>query len=152
MPDLTQLLGDRPLARLRQAYSPEVMRTAMLRAIGEGYPPLHTWNEAIAKTFYDTAEPLSAANRERCLIALLTQTGPQLSLAIHVYWGLMEGLSAAEVCHIVGLAACYGGVPRLALGLPVVERTLQILSSLPDESVDSQSVLLALLAEYKPRS
>jgi alkylhydroperoxidase/carboxymuconolactone decarboxylase family protein YurZ len=149
MPDFAQLLDDRQLARLRVAYAPPVMRTAMLNAIAVGYPPLLPWNEAIAKTFYDDPEPLSAANRERCLIALLTHTGPQLSLAIHVYWGLMEGLSVAEVCHIVGLAACYGGVPRLALGLPVVERTLRVLSTLEGAQVDSQSVLLTLVSEYK---
>jgi len=81
------------------------------------------------------------------LIAVLTNTGPQLSLAIHVYWGLMEGLTVDEICHTAGLAASYGGVPRLALSLPVIDRVLSQLEQL-DGHLGSERVLQVLLGSF----
>lgn len=147
MQDLRRILSDTRLADLRAAYEPNVMRAAMLQTIVEGYPPLDEWNRSIASTFYGETSPISPRDRERCLVALLSQTGQRLSLAIHVYWGLMEGLNVAEVCHSVGLAACYGGVPRLADGLPVIDRVLQVLQQL-DGDLGSSTVLRSILRSF----
>jgi alkylhydroperoxidase/carboxymuconolactone decarboxylase family protein YurZ len=147
MPDLRSVLTDSRLERLRAAYDPQVMRAAMLHAIVEGFPPLDAWNRAIAGTFYDDPNPLTPRDRERCLIAVLTNTGPQLSLAIHVYWGLMVGLSVEEVCHTAGLAASYAGVPRLAVALPAIQRVLELLDQL-DGDMGSQHVLQVILGSF----
>jgi alkylhydroperoxidase/carboxymuconolactone decarboxylase family protein YurZ len=149
MTELREILSDAGLQQLRAAYDPSVMRAAMLETIVRSYPPLDEWNRAIASTFYGETSPISARDRERCLIALLTQSGAELSLAIHVYWGLMEGMPVAEVAHTIGLAASYSGVPRLAFGLPLLERVLTRLAAVdPANGYGSARILRILLDSF----
>jgi alkylhydroperoxidase/carboxymuconolactone decarboxylase family protein YurZ len=147
MPELREILDEVQLQQLRAAYDPAVMRAAMLEAIGRTYPPLDEWNRAIAATFYGDDGPIAPRDRERCLIALLTQSGPELSLAIHCYWGLMEGLTVPEVSHTIGLAASYAGVPRLAFGLPLLERVLTRLAAIEPTGGYGSARILRLLLE-----
>lgn len=129
MQDLRTVLCNEALQKLRQGYDRDAMRAAMLTTTVEPYPPLGAWNEAIAATFYGGASPLAAVDRERCLIMLLAYTGARFSLGVHVYWGLMEGMAVEEVCHVVGLAATYGGVPSLGNSFPVLHAVLQGLAA-----------------------
>jgi alkylhydroperoxidase/carboxymuconolactone decarboxylase family protein YurZ len=148
MNKLVNRLSEQRLAQLRAAYDRKVMNAAMLEAIAEGYPALLEWNQAIGSTFYASQQPLAAKDRERCMIALLTQSGPPMSLAIHVYWGLMEGLSVEEICHVAALAACYAGVSRLAVALPVIDRTLGVLAQVLEGQLQSTAVLRVLVDGY----
>jgi alkylhydroperoxidase/carboxymuconolactone decarboxylase family protein YurZ len=148
MNELQVALTQGQLEALRNAYDAGAMRNAMLAAISNSYPALDNWNRAIDATFYQSDRPLAPRDRERCLIAILSLGSPPLSLAIHVYWGLMEGLGVDELRHVVALAACYGGVPRLAHGLPIVDRVVALLTRCVDRgTVSSAAVLFALLEE-----
>ena len=148
MQDLRTVLSSDALNKLRDGYDASAMRTAMLTATVEPYPPLARWNEAIADTFYGDESPLAPIDRERCIIALLAHNGAQFSLAVHLYWGLMEGLSVNELCHIIGLAACYAGIPSVGNSYPVLAKVLTTMSRISETSrYGSLDVVERLVAE-----
>lgn len=131
MQDLRTIVTEPTLRALRTAYSPEAMLAANLAAVSRVAPQLAAWNDAIAATFYGPTSPLTPRERERCLITLITTTGPGVCLAMHVYWGLMEGIGIDEMIFLVGLAGCYGGLPKATFGIDVMHRVLVALSTLP---------------------
>jgi alkylhydroperoxidase/carboxymuconolactone decarboxylase family protein YurZ len=148
MQDLTTLLPEATLARLRAGYSHDAMVAANLAAVERVAPQLASWNAAIAAPFYDTKAILKPIDRERCLIALIATSGPPISLAMHVYWGLMEGLGVEEILHILALTGCYGGLPRTMFGIETMHRTLRALAAVDlEEHTDSPAAVRALLAE-----
>ncbi|HKP64416.1 MAG TPA: carboxymuconolactone decarboxylase family protein [Polyangiales bacterium] len=126
------------------------MSAANSGALRDIYPPLQSWGEEVSATFYDRPGPLTAKDRERCIIALVTLLGATLPLAIHIYWGLMEGLSVEEICHTIGLSGCYGGLPKASHGLLVVERTLALLNRVSEAGPNATAVLEALISEFRP--
>jgi alkylhydroperoxidase/carboxymuconolactone decarboxylase family protein YurZ len=146
--DLATLLKADDLARLRAAYDAQAMAAANVGAVAGAFPWLRDWNQQIATTFYGPASALAPPDRERCLIMLLTHTGPQLPLAVHMYWGLMEGLSIEEICQVVGLAGCYGGLPKCVEGLLVMKRVLNLLAaSAASGALECKDVLSRLVNE-----
>jgi alkylhydroperoxidase/carboxymuconolactone decarboxylase family protein YurZ len=149
MKELGAVLGDEALIRLRGAYRPEQMAAANVTGMGQLFPPLAEWNAQVARTFY-ADEALRPIDRERSLITLLTYTGPPISLAVHFYWGLMEGLSVDEIGRIVGLVGCYGGLPKCVQGLLVLERLLNLLRGVAasDERAPA-AVLEALVRDFQ---
>jgi alkylhydroperoxidase/carboxymuconolactone decarboxylase family protein YurZ len=149
MQDLRTILSDEQLARLRASYDGPAFVRAQVRAFATAYPPLTMWNEAIADTFYSHASPLAPIDRERCIVAMLAHGGHHLPLAFHVYCALMEGVSPEAVCHIVGLAGCYGGVDRAGAGLQTVENTLRCLSTLPEHACEATRVHAALVETFR---
>lgn len=145
--DLTRLLNDSEIETLRAKYNPEQLRAANARAFEQIYPPLAPWAQAAASTFFRNG-PLRPRERELCLITLLAHRAPGVSLANHVYWALMEGVTIAEICEAIGLAGCYGGLPTYTNGVLVLQRTLHILRHLAaDTAHDSQAVLAKLVQE-----
>ena len=50
-------------------------------------------------------------DRERCLIAILASRDAGLNLALHIYVGLMEGLSPMDMADIIFLGDLHGGRP-----------------------------------------
>jgi hypothetical protein len=150
MKDIRTLLDAERLLALRDAYDHDEMAAANVKAVATLAPQLGRWNEEIARTFYDKSGPLAPAQRERCLITLIGYTGSPMSMAIHVYWGLMEGISVDEIVQIVGLVGCYGGLPKSASGLDVAYRTLSVLDEIDGER-RSSSVVTALIREFSPR-
>jgi alkylhydroperoxidase/carboxymuconolactone decarboxylase family protein YurZ len=67
-------------------------------------------------------------DRERCLIAVLASRDAGLNLAIHIYVGLMEGLSPQEIADVIFLGGIYTGVDRISDGLAAEMRTLDTLA------------------------
>jgi len=151
MKDLGAILEAERLGALRAAYDHDAMIGANVRAVARMVPRLGAWNEEIGRTFYGRSGPLAPADRERCLIALIGSTGPALPLAVHMYWALMEGVGVEEIVQIVGLAACYGGLRQLALGLEVLDRMLRLMNEMAAKSRrDPDAVLEALLRAFTP--
>lgn len=148
MQELRTIVNDGKLAALRAGYSHEAMLAANLAAIQRVAPQLATWNDSIGATFYGASSPLAPRERERCLIALITNIGPGVCLAMHVYWGLMEGIDVDEMVHLVALAGCYGGLPRATFGMQVIHRTLIALSSLPSAHNTPNDAVGAIVHAY----
>lgn len=147
MQRLDLLIDPTAIERLRDGFSQDAMRSAMASSLDGMYPGMQPLTAGVEATFYGADSPLSVAQREACLVGLLTLTGPPLSLGIHVYWSVMSGLSVAQVCHIVALGACYGGMPKLALGLPAVAKTLGLLASAAEAGDVSPPKILARLID-----
>ena len=120
--DADWALTSAELDALRAGYLPDVMTRVTRLAVASVYPPGAPYVDAIVDSLYGE-EPVAPRDRERCVIALLAAQGETLTLALHIYWGLMEGLSPADVGHTVLLAGAYAGVPRYAAGLLVLEKT-----------------------------
>lgn len=148
MNDLTTMLTFDAIARLRSAYDPEKLRAANAKAFADTYPPMAPWAEAAAAVFFRTG-PLSARERELCLVTLLAHRAPGLSMSNHVYWALMEGVSVAELCEAIGLAGGYGGMPTYSSGVLALHRTLTVLQRVAAEPQhDSHAVLAALVQDF----
>jgi alkylhydroperoxidase/carboxymuconolactone decarboxylase family protein YurZ len=150
MNDLTSLLGREQLDKLRRSYRADELVAANVTGVGQAYPPLASWNREIGATFYAADGPLTPINRERCMVALLAYAGPPISLAVHVYWGLMEGLTVDELCQVIGLTGCYGGLPRCVQGLLVLERMLGLLERLgKSDRSTAAAVLQEIVVEFQ---
>jgi alkylhydroperoxidase/carboxymuconolactone decarboxylase family protein YurZ len=130
---LHEYLSNDQLRRLRAAYD----RTEMLTAIGVPLPALlprsRQYIDTIEDAFYSketgaaaSAEigSLSVRERELCLLVLLATHHSQHNLGIHVYLGLMEGISPREIGSVFLLTAIYSGEPVLATGLRTAAMTL----------------------------
>jgi len=147
MQDLRTMLEEKDLDEFRAAFDPESLAAANVDAFSTVYPPLSKWAQVTSDTFFDDA--MDARDRERCIIALLAQSGPPLSLAVHIYWGLMEGLTTESVCQAVALAGCYGGLPRAAQAMLVLQSVLQMLVDYPaSDTRDATQVFTHLLARF----
>jgi alkylhydroperoxidase/carboxymuconolactone decarboxylase family protein YurZ len=148
--NVAEVLAQESLRSLRQAYDPKMMSAANVAALSSAYPPLRAWAEETSSTFFDRPGALAPKDRERCIITLLAYNGPALSLGVHVYWGLMEGLGVDEVCQAVALAGCYGGLPACARGLLVVNRVMALLQRVSEgPPCTPQSVLELMIREFQ---
>jgi len=148
MEPLEDSISDAEVARLRAGYDKHVFLEANRKAFSTAYPPLGPWADA-AGALLSADTPIEPKVRELCLISLLAYRAPGLSLATHVYWGLMEGASVRQICHAATFAGCYGGFPTLAASLLAIKRTLSTLKQLANEpSCGSERVLPALALEF----
>jgi alkylhydroperoxidase/carboxymuconolactone decarboxylase family protein YurZ len=145
MENLADVITSTELASLRAGYDKSAFLGANQDAFVDAYPPLASWIQATSKLLYADG-PISAQQRELCLITLLAYRAPGVALATHVYWGLMEGLHPEQVCHAASLAGCYGGFPTLGDALVVIKRTFSVLKRLAmDETARASSAVLAAL-------
>src|ERR1041384_5671030 len=121
----------RHLVPLRAAY--DGSRSGMTRMLQSklpaAYDPSRAYVDAVISVFYDdpgsedesatTREKLSIKDRERCVIAMLASRGADYNLALHLYMGLMEGISPGEIANVLLLAGVYTGVDNFAEGIGV---------------------------------
>lgn len=152
-PDLAAALTPEALAALRAAYSAPFMLEASRRAVAFPHPASAPYVEAVIKGFYDAAR-MAPRDRERVLVALLASqsNAPSLLLAVHLYWGLMEGLSVADLADTLGLSGVYTGLGHYTAGLKTLRVTLDALVELtakPDAKLDAATVVGALSASPK---
>ena len=129
-------LPSEQLDRLTQAYQKEeqVVIDLLSKAMPGIYDRTLQYIGAIRVEFYDlSTRAMTPKDRERCLIAILASRDAGLNLAIHIYLGLMEGLSAPDIAEILFLSGAYTGVDRLSDGLVVEWRTLDVLRQLASD-------------------
>ena len=151
---IADILKPDALTRLRAAYHEDDMTRAISGVLPAQYPATREYVDAIGHALYplksEAPSPLAAADRERCLITLLASRGAKRNLAIHVYMGLMAGIPAREICHIVLLVGAYAGVETVPGALAIAQATFETLRDLvpagpPYAAVD---VLKALAAKF----
>lgn len=153
MGKIDTLLSSVQLDALRRAYLEE----DMVQLLSSGIPGLDERTAefigAIRRAFYDgSGDTMSAKDRERCLIAILASRDAGLNLALHVYCGLMEGLSPQEIADIIFLGGIYTGVDRISDGLAAEMRTLTVLAqtAVPPLPCAVSQVVEALVAAFRP--
>jgi alkylhydroperoxidase/carboxymuconolactone decarboxylase family protein YurZ len=141
---LHEYVTEEQLRRLRAGYN----RKEMLAALGAPLPTLlprsREYIDAIEHAFYpkdgadsvSSPEPftLSIRERELCLIVLLSTHHSQHNLAVHIYLGLMEGISPQEIGNLLLLNGVYSGVPAFANGLRTAAMTLIALARAATEN------------------
>ncbi len=153
MGKIDEVLSSEQLDTLKRAYFSE----DMTRLLSSGIPGLDDRTTdfigAIRNAFYDgSGQIMSAKDRERCLVAILASRDAGLNLAIHIYCGLMEGLSPQEIADVIFLGGIYTGVDRISDGLAAEMRTLTVLAQIavPPRYCTVGQVMEALLAAFRP--
>jgi len=154
-PDVRSILTEDQISALRQSYSRSLMHVVATTITVAPYPPAAGLIAFAAERYYNEAPPvLTHADRERVLIGVFAaDRRPAFALAVHVYWGLMEGLTVDEIAEIVSLSALYGGLDVLTDGMRTISDTLRILAKAVDaggEAAGSQKLLPALVAAFRP--
>jgi len=128
-------MGQLLSATLIGLYSPT---EHLLRGIGDALYPEFDANGS------DT--PLTAANRERCLVALLASRTRTLELAIHIYMAIANRVAPDELRQILLVVAAYTGIDTAANGFRMLETALQVLKACAQkDSAEPQTVLAALV-------
>lgn len=99
-----------------------------------------------------TGDPVSHDDREKILIAILAMRGDPLTLAVHLYWGMMEGLTLAQVGMTLLIVSGYAGVPAYTQSLLTLKTTCQTLKGcIAAGKVSSGDVKNALIATFMPQ-
>lgn len=158
MATVNDILTPVQLTLFRGAYDPDQMKQLLGAFFPQAYPPSLAYVTAIGDAFFgllpaDNAAPpraqLSAADRERCLVAILASRGGDLGFAIHIYMALMNGVSPGEVAHILFLNGIYTGVDNFAEGLKVEIAVLEHMKALlPGGQTSPQAVVGALQGTF----
>lgn len=160
---ISTLLPATKLKALRDSYSRTDANRFLSSVLPAVYDKAEDYNRAISTAFYgnlpnDEPSParkeLSHADRERCLVALLTARGVPDNLAAHLYLALMERISVEEIAHVMMLAGMYTGVDRFTTALAAYITTLKTLSDIvdADEPLDAPAVLQQLRKAFTPVS
>lgn len=149
MADLTTALGAADLEALRAGYQPAAMLAAATGTLGRMHAAGVPYTGAIGAAQYEGG-PISPRDRERCLVALLAAQKERLTLAVHLYWGLMEGLSPEELAHTILLVGIYAGVPAYTAGLLVLQGTVaQLQAAVAAGETTSPAVLQRFVATLR---
>ena len=149
------LIGADAIERLRDAYDDAEVARLLEVLTPSSYPGAEKIFSSIVNTYYrgldldPDDEDLTPADRQRCVVALQAGRGEELPLSIHLYIGLMEGISPSQLAHIILLAGVYNGVPVAFKGIDVLKRTLASLAALaadvqPNSDVPAMLVLKTL--------
>lgn len=146
--DLTAILSPETLAALRKQYSPDFMLAASRGAVAAPHPASAPYVEAVIAGFYNPTR-MPPRDRERVLVALLASqsNAPSLLLAVHLYWGLMEGLTVADLADTLGLSGVYTGLGHYTAGLKTLRATLDTmveLASKPDARLEPAVIVATL--------
>jgi len=149
MADCTGILCDDGLARLRKGYADGDGNTIMLagadKNLTSAYEPSGPFVTWVSDRFYRQGV-FSPKERERILISVLSD-GPALTLSIHIYWGLMEGLTTQEVAEILLMTSAYRGLPLYSNQVRVLQKTLQILADLDEQGSSAPGIAVGSLVQ-----
>jgi len=160
-----EMLTRKQIETLHDAYKTSGMTEQLKATFRDMYAATSGYIDAIGKVFFELPEDVreqppdvvSAANRERCLLALLAARGGGFTLATHIYLALMEGIrrpgqpddiSPEEIANIIFLAGVYTGADNLMLSLATLMKTLPILADIADtQPKKDQSAVFQVLKE-----
>lgn len=123
-PPLSSLLSDTHLALLRAGYDRDVAYAGALGALSTPVPGAVDWVTSAGSYFFKGKGHMSAERRELCVISMMTVLKMPDQLAIHVYWGLMEGLSIDQIGNALFLGGDYGGIACFQTALRSTQATL----------------------------
>jgi len=146
---LTAVLSNEEVTSLRSGYDRSVMNALVERSISGIHPPAAPWMGFIMSELYGPDAALDPRDREILVIGLLAGRREFGTLAVHLYWGLMEGLSPAELAQVLTISGTYTGVSNFVQGTRVAHRTLGLLKehAVTDTSVPA---VLARLVQLFP--
>jgi alkylhydroperoxidase/carboxymuconolactone decarboxylase family protein YurZ len=158
--EISTILHRDKLKSLRTAYSDESADELLRDETPKLYGPAAAYFGAVVETYYLPAAAKFDANgerttldpldRQRVVIALQAATGQEAPLAIHIYIGLMLGLTVDEIANILLLTGVYSGVPNFFTGLGTLATTLLVLKGVAATRDHScNAVLTAIRATWR---
>ena len=114
------------LEQLRAAYDPQLAVGAARAALTQADPAGEAYLGAFIEQMYKP-EPLAPRDRERCMIVMLAARQERFTLAVHLYWGLMEGLELPEIKQTLVLGGGFTGISTYSMGLATLKKTAEAL-------------------------
>ncbi|MFT5430623.1 MAG: alkylhydroperoxidase/carboxymuconolactone decarboxylase family protein YurZ [Myxococcota bacterium] len=152
MSDVRDILDADALGRLKAHYSSELMTKVATTMAWQPYPPAEGLIGAVGERFYESTAQMCGRDREMCLITILASGGfPPFALAVHIYWGLMEGLSVDQIADVLTLTGTYCGIPRMTDGYFTLGETLKLLNEASKKPITAASgqVLGLVVAAFR---
>ncbi len=148
--DVRGILSDADITLLRSGYDRARMKASAVAGVAGAFGPAVPYVQTMVDRLFDSAV-LPPEQREVGIIALLAARsgGGGLFVAIHLYWGLMEGLPVERLADTLLLTGYYSGISVFNAGLATLIRTLTTLKGLcegpaPEKAVDCHHVMGAL--------
>jgi alkylhydroperoxidase/carboxymuconolactone decarboxylase family protein YurZ len=153
--DVTKLLTEAQIRQFRGGYDEDWMNRTAEAALILPYPPATPLADTVTKLFYSPGAPLSAAEREMCLIGTLAHGPSPLFLAVHLYWGLAVGLDPDKMADVLLLMGTYAGLPIYSSAIATMETTFAALQMLAagypvTEPIPSPAAIGALRQVFSP--
>jgi len=153
--ELKTILTGGELQIVKAQYDAIAMGKLLSLTLTTQYPPISPYLAAIGKELYPEFKgkppgPLPAANRERCLVALLASRSRRLELAIHLYLALVNGVDPEELAHILLTPCIYTGVDTIGAAFGVMQGTLEKLNALAKLNTADPTTVLQELAKIFP--
>ncbi|HEX2572039.1 MAG TPA: carboxymuconolactone decarboxylase family protein [Polyangia bacterium] len=145
--DVCQLLGPEDLLVLRRGFRRAVLSRAAHAVCVGPYAAAAPAVEGWLGLFYEQGALLEPAQRELVLNALLAAEGHRREVAIHVYWGLMEGLGPEQLAATFLLIGMYAGIDAYRSAIRVMQsvcRTLRELAATGGVAVETENVIREL--------
>ena len=145
--DVRQLLTSEDLLVLRRGFRRAVLSRAAHAVCVGPYTASAPAVEGWLGLFYEQGTLLEPAQRELVLNALLAAERHHRELAIHVYWGLMEGLGPEQLAATFLLIGMYAGIDAYRSAIRVMQsvcRTLHELAAASGVAVETENVIREL--------
>lgn len=114
---LNTILSPRELKLLRLGYDGATAYNMALGSLAAPIPGAGPWVTEAGSYFFKDETHMSAKRRELCVLSMLTTMRAPDQLAIHVYWGLMVGLTVDEVCDALFLGGDYAGIAAFNIAI-----------------------------------
>jgi carboxymuconolactone decarboxylase family protein len=154
-PELSTILNQPELDSIAGQYNPVVVGKLLSLRLANQHKVTRPYLRGIGNSLYPEFEssrrtnPLSAANRERCLVALLASRSRRLELAIHIYMALANGVVPGELAQIILAAGVYTGVDTVGSGFDTLQMTLLTLKNLvTSKTLDPEKVVSTLAGVF----
>lgn len=148
--DVRQLLTPEDLLVLRRGFRRAVLSRAAHTVCVSPYAAAAPAIEGWLGLFYEQGEQreqgtlLQPAHRELVLNALLAAERHHRELAVHVYWGLMEGLGPEQLAATFLLIGMYAGIDAYRSAIRVMQsvcRTLHELAATGGVAAETENVI-----------
>lgn len=162
--DITKILSDAQLQKLKAGYSLAAMRGGAQYALADArFPAARPLVDALYDRFYtDEEQPLfvdgtlkkktrvvdlelNNAVRELILVGILSAYGTTFQYVVHAYWCLMVGVTVEGIANSILLSANYSGAPTWANGVSTLQQLLELLAKLADEGRTSSAEVMGAL-------
>lgn len=159
--DITKILSDAQLEKLRAGYSLAAMRGGAQYALADArFPGARGLVDSLYDRFYTDKEQewffdatlydqkrvvdleLNNATRELILVGILSAYGNTFQYVVHVYWCLMLGVTVEGVANAILLSANYTGAPTWANGVSTLQQLLELLAKCADEGKTSSAAIM----------
>lgn len=154
--DVTEMLSEKELAALRGAYDGLLLSELATKTLVEKFPASRIWVNTIQRILYvDESRggapllDITPKERELCLITLLSAQHLELELGVHIYWGMMEGLSPKQIAALITMVGVYAGLARFNSALTVMTTALKALDVVAQKpNPDVVACITALVAAF----